>query len=202
MKYNSNTLLESLQADVRQVLLEAEQLKQHPFLLLQKQPTPGSWSVAQVLEHLNIYARYYIGAIEQRIHLNKSAAQTDFNPGWLGNYFTRLMKPQEGNTISKKMKAPKTALPSSQPSAQQMLDEFIRHQHNLLNLLEIAKTVNLGYVRIPTSLSKFITLKLGDTFRFFIAHEQRHFVQIHNILKVLNPASAFIHTSENNYCTS
>jgi uncharacterized damage-inducible protein DinB len=189
MKYNSNALVESLLADVRQILLQANQLKQSPLLLLQKQPAPGKWSVAQVLEHLNFYSRHYITAIEQKLHLNQSDPDIDFHPGWLGNYFTNLMKPKEGNNISKKMKAPKNALPSAQPDAKEMLDEFISHQHHLLSLLQIAKTANLEKIRIPTSLSKFIDLRLGDTFRFFIAHEQRHFVQIETILKSLKPAS-------------
>ena len=64
-----------------------------------------------------------------------------------------------------------------------MLSEFINHQHHLLNLLQIARTANLEYNRVPISLTKLIKLKLGDTFRFFIAHEQRHFLQIERTLK-------------------
>lgn len=186
MKYNSHSLLESLQADVRQIILEAEKLKALPESVLKLQPAAHQWSVAQVLEHLNIYSRFYITAIEQKLHLNQSGPNIDFTPGWLGNYFTNLMKPNAEKRITKKMKAPKNAVPSTQPDAQKMLEEFISHQHHLLNLLQIAKTANLDYNRIPTSLSKMISLKLGDTFRFFIAHEQRHFVQIHNTLKQLH----------------
>lgn len=189
MKYNSNVLLDSLQADVRQLLFQANQLKQGPFLLLQQQPSTGKWSVAQVLEHLNFYARFYITAIEEKLHLNKSVAMVDFTPGMLGNYFTKLMKPTAQGRISKKMKAPANAVPSEQPDATKMLDEFISHQHHLLNLLQVARSANLGYIRIPTSLSKFISLKLGDTFRFLIAHEQRHFVQVNAILKSLHSSA-------------
>ena len=187
MKYNSNSLLESLQADVRQVILEAEQLKVLPASLLQLQPAAHQWSVAQVLEHLNIYSRFYITAIEQKLHLNQSGPNTDFTPGWLGNYFTNLMKPNADKLITKKMKTPKNAVPSAQPDGKTMLEEFVNHQHLLLNLLQIAKTANLDYNRIPTSLSRLVSLKLGDTFRFFIAHEQRHFIQIQNILKQVYP---------------
>ncbi len=188
MKYNSNALLDSLQADTRQVLLQANQLKHVGLFLLQQQPSPDKWSVAQVLEHLNFYASHYITAIEKGLHLNQRSPVVNFHPGWLGNYFTKLMKPTANGGIAKKMKAPANAVPSRQPDAQQVLEEFIQHQHHLLNLLQIAKTVNLETVRIPTSLSRFIALKLGDTFRFFIAHEQRHFAQVTSILQVLQPA--------------
>ena len=87
----------------------------------------------------------------------------------------------------------KTFLNKIYPLSKKELEVFtsnwqtISHQHHLLNLLQIAKTANLEHIRIPTSLNKFISLKLGDTFRFFIAHEQRHFVRINAILKVINP---------------
>lgn len=192
-KINSTTLLDSLQADVRETILQANKLEHISVALLQQPPLPGKWSVAQILEHLNFYARHYIDAIEKKMHLNQTGPNTFFSPGWLGNYFTSIMKPKEDNSIPKKMKAPKNAVPSQQPDAAAMLQEFITHQHNLLNLLSIARSANLDYIRIPTSLNKLITLKLGDTFRFFIAHEQRHFVQIDNTLKSIdiNKAGVF-----------
>ncbi len=180
---NSNTLLELLQSDVREILLQCTALQNTNVTLLTHQPQPGKWSVAQVMEHLNIYSRYYITAIEEKLHLNQSGPNQNFTPGWLGNYFTNLMKPREDKTIKSKMKAPANAVPSAQPDVVAMLNEFINHQHHLLNLLQIARTANLDYNRIPISLTKLIKLKLGDTFRFFIAHEQRHFLQIENTLK-------------------
>ena len=95
------------------------------------------------------------------------------------------MQPSAGNTIAKKMKAPKNATPVAVPNSQEELDEFISHQHQLLNILSIAKNVDLNKTRVPTSLSSLIKLKLGDTFRFFIAHEQRHAVQVNNILEAI-----------------
>jgi hypothetical protein len=148
-----------------------------------------------VLEHLNIYSRHYITAIEKKLHLHQSSPKEYFHPGWLGNYFTNLMLPAANNTIHKKMKAPKNAAPSTMPDATAMLEEFTRDQHLLLNLLQIAKTVNLEQIKIPTSLSSMIKLKLGDTFRFFIAHEQRHFIQIHDTLQLL-PKDIYEHSIE------
>jgi uncharacterized damage-inducible protein DinB len=182
-KINSNQLLESLQEDVRHIILQASPLQHLQNVQLQQVPEPGKWSVAQVLEHLNIYSRYYIAAIEKKLHLNQTGPNEIFTPGWLGNYFTNLMQPKNG-VITKKMKAPKNAIPSPQPNGIKMLEEFMAHQHHLLNLLQIAKKTNLDYIRIPISLTQLIKLKLGDTFRFVVAHEQRHFIQIKNILEI------------------
>jgi len=192
---NSNTLLELLQSDVRELLLQCTALQSANQALLIQQPQPGKWSVAQVLEHLNIYARYYITAIEERLHLNQSGPHQYFTAGWLGDYFTNLMKPSADKRIKSKMKAPANAVPAAQPDAVAMLHEFINHQHHLLNLLQIARTANLEYNRIPISLTKLIKLKLGDTFRFFIAHEQRHFLQIENTLQQLKQDSLSVLTT-------
>ncbi len=182
----SNNLLELLQADVKAIILQAEQLRQQSTEKLTQEPAVGIWSVAQVLEHLNFYNSFYIAAIEAKLHLHQSSPSVMFKPGWLGNYFVHIMKPAANNVIAKKMKSPKNVIPASKPDATNQLSKFITHQYHLLNLLQVSKTANLNALRIPTSLSRLITLKLGDTFRFFIAHEQRHFVQIKNTLSVMN----------------
>lgn len=189
-KIKSDVLLDALLADVREIIFQCNQLNGLPGRLMTQTPAPGKWSVAQVLEHLNIYSRHYITAIENRLHLNQSGPDVFFKPGWLGNYFTKLMKPAENKTLAKKMKAPNNAIPSTMPDAEAILNECLQHQHHLLNLLQIAKTANLNYIRIPTSINKYIKMKLGDTFRFLIAHEQRHFIQIENTLAALKLVKA------------
>lgn len=187
---DTRVLIENLQADVRQLILATSRLSQYAPQALSQAPAAGRWSVAQVLEHLNIYCRFYINAIEARLHQHGTKAQKQYKPGWLGNYFTALMQPGANNTIAKKMKAPKNAIPAPQPDALAMQHEFLQHQHHLINLLDIARTANIQELRIPTSLSKFITMQLGDTFRFVIAHQQRHFIQIHNTLAAVAPTPA------------
>lgn len=183
-KYNSLELLEHLQADIRQLILEANYLKRtDPGILLQE-PAPGKWSVIQVLEHLNSYGNYYLLAIERSLKQDKPA-KLMFKPGWLGDYFTKLMKPGENGVIAHKMQSPKGHRPHSHPDAFPVLNTFLEQQHYLLELLESAKTKNIGSIRTPVSISKFIKLKMGDVFRFLIAHEQRHFVQIENTLAAI-----------------
>ena len=180
-KYRSEELIDQLQADLRQVIADITYLKsEDPGILLQ-QPAPGKWSVIQVIEHLNSYDRYYLLAIERSME-KESPATEFFKPGWLGNYFTNLMRPSEDGRITNKMQSPKDHRPPAQLDAFPVLNTFIEQQHYLLQLLEQARSKNIGSIRTPISISRFIKLKLGDTFRFLIAHKQRHFVQIKNTL--------------------
>ncbi|MBO9573026.1 MAG: DinB family protein [Chitinophagaceae bacterium] len=181
-RIKSEILLDDLMDDVRKIIAASPRLTALPDDILQAQPSPGQWSVAQTIEHLNFYSRYYLKAIEEALHRNQSQPADIFKSGWFGNYFTKMMKPSADNTVKNKMKTMKSAIPDININGQEVLKQFIADQHVLLNLLQIARSANLNKLRVPTSISKMIKLKLGDTFRFFIAHEQRHFIQISNAL--------------------
>ena len=152
--------------------------------ILRQSPAEGKWSVAQVLDHLNGYNRYYLAAIEAQLYKPAQPhAQVTYRAGWLGEYFTKLMLPPAPGKKTVKMKSPKDHEPASFPDPEAMIREFISGEEKLLMLLEKSREINLERVRIPISLNRFIRLKLGDTFHFLIAHQQRHFLQIQQILE-------------------
>ena len=178
--YQTTVFLEDLQQQTEAILQQAvSEWQLLPPAVLAKQPAPGQWSAAQCLEHLNYYSRYYHPAIEKAIAAGRNARPSaTFKAGWLGAYFTKLMAPQANGSLKSKMKAPKNAVPSEAPDPRAVLAEFIDHQETLLKLLEQAASVNIGRLRVPISIAPWIRLKLGDTFAFLIAHEQRHALQL------------------------
>jgi hypothetical protein len=148
-------------------------------------PMPEKWSVAQTLEHLNGYGRVYLPIVNKAISVSQSKRAAWFNSGFLGNYFTNMMKPKNVFEVKNKMKAFKAHVPDNNLNPGKVLDEFVEQQHQFLLLLEMAKLKDLNAVRVSLSVTKLIKLKLGDTFRFLIAHEQRHFVQARNAIKTI-----------------
>ena len=188
-KFKSEELIHKLQADVKQVIAAAEQLQTADPVKLNYCSEEGSWSVAQVLEHLNAYNRYYLPVIERAmIHISKDT-NAWFVPGFWGNYFTRMMMPKNVYEVKNKMKAPKSFTPAKGLNVEAVFKEFFQHQNKLLQLLDVAKRRNLDSIRIPISISKLLRLKLGDTFRFLIAHEQRHMIQARNAVKAVGVAT-------------
>jgi hypothetical protein len=187
-RFKATDLLDQLQSDVRQLLVTANYLKAEDPHYLLEQPAPGKWTVIQVLEHLNSYNRYYLPAIKKSLMQDRPAVEY-FKPGWLGDYFTKLMQPKEG-VVKNKMKAPKDHRPAPFLDAMPVLNTFIEDQHQLLRLLDEAKQKDIGKLRTPVSIFKLIRLKTGDTFRFLIAHEQRHFVQIANTLETVRKGTS------------
>lgn len=179
--FNSQTLLEQLQGDVNSLLnVLHTRIMPQPRAALLRQPAPGSWSVVQCLDHLNSYGLYYLPQLEAALKRGEQLrlpAKSAFKSGWLGNYFTNLMQPQPDGALKSKMNAPKGHRPVPQPDAEQVLHEFAAQQQRLQQLLQRAGQTDMGRLRVPISLTKLIKLSAGDTFRFLIAHEQRHMLQ-------------------------
>ena len=190
---NAGYLLNGLEKDVKTLLEELKELRSateaRTWLL---QPSPEKWSAVQVVEHLNSYNRYYIPQIQLAILKAKKKSgnwNSEFTPGWLGAYFTRIMKPTLQGTVAHKMQAPRDHRPTADLNLQKVLEEFNRQENLLLDLLNESASINIGGVRVPISISKFIRLKLGDTFNFLIAHQRRHFIQLRRTLDSVHAAS-------------
>lgn len=184
-KFKSEDLINSLQNDVRQLLAAVDSMKGMDKIKLSYPLNNGKWTAIQALEHLNIYSRYYLPAIETAITEGKSERSAWFNSGTLGNYFTNTMKPSDVYQVKNKMKTGKKYDPPAALNAEQVIAEFTQHQQKLTQLLDMARDRDMNSIRIPISVSKFIKFKLGDTFRFLVAHEQRHLIQARNAIHAL-----------------
>lgn len=148
--------------------------------LLDVSPAPGKWSAAQCIEHLNIYCRYYLPAIEKAILKalsQKQKTSDQFKSGWLGDYFVRLMQKDPSKNPKDKMKAPKNALPPSTLNTAAVVAEFIDHLEKMQQLIEKANWIDINKTRVGISIARFIKLKLGDVLAFNVAHTQRHLMQ-------------------------
>lgn len=177
--FNSIELLEQLKSDVVSIISQYEHIVALPEDILLQQPSADKWSIAQILEHLNGYNRFYLPVMEQAVK-DSSFRSSSFKTGLIGNYFTKIMLPKETG-VTNKMKAPKDYSYTPDLDIKRVLNEFSDGQTKLLSLLEDAKGIDLGKAKIPISISRFVKLRLGDGFRFLIAHQQRHFVQIENV---------------------
>jgi len=182
---NSNQLLEKLESDTKQIILTLNYLLQEDPGVLLQQPASDKWSVAQVIEHLNSYGRYYLPLIEKALSRPAYPPNALFSTGWLGNYFTKSMLPKEGDRITNKMQSPKDHRPGTDVDSLKVLNDFLAQEKLLLQLLQQARQTNLNKIKIPISIARFIKIRLGDTFRFLVAHHQRHFVQVANTLEAV-----------------
>jgi hypothetical protein len=181
--YNRDTLIENLLDQTEIVLKKAIEWHLIPHSTFALRPSSESWSANECLQHLNSYGRFYLPAIESVLSRSeKRESSTQFSPGWLGNYFTKLMMPGTDGKPSTKINSPKDHAPKTIIESRLVISEFIDQQEKLLALLNTAKKFDLNAVKVGISIAPIIKLKLGDVFRFMIAHQVRHILQAERAL--------------------
>jgi len=175
MKIKSKELLNDLAELTKKNIDYAKKLLNTNKELLEQQPDSESWNALECIEHLNRYGDFYIPELKYRIDQTKYSSKEWFSSNMLGNYFANMMKPVEN---SSKMKTFKKMNPINSGSIKSaVIDKFIDDQNNLLKLLDRAYSVDIQRTKTSISISKLIKLKIGDTFRVVIYHNERHLIQ-------------------------
>ena len=184
MKTNANELIEDLINRTKENINHAQHFQELGDTELNWRLNEESWSVLECFEHLNLYGDYYLPEIKKQINrqIDRKAVAT-FKSSWLGNYFAESLAPKEKLN---KMKTFKDKNPLGSKLDNAVLNRFIVQQKEMLELLSSARAVNLTTVKTGISISKWIKLRLGDTFRVVIYHNQRHIVQAKNAIEMLN----------------
>ncbi len=188
-KFKSEDLLTELAQDVARIKEAARFFTASDKNKLVYSPDKDRWSVVQVLEHLNAYNRHYLPLIEKELSVVTYDTNAWFTSGYWGEKFTKMMKPSNVYEINNKMKTSKKMSFPNSLNIDTVLKEFLEGQDKLLQLLDLAKGKDLAKIHIPITLTKLIKLRLGDAFRFLVAHEQRHLIQARNTLKEVGVAT-------------
>lgn len=174
----SEELVQSLLAQTRQIIDQVEKLKTYDLDTLTWKENEISWSILECLEHMNLYGDFYLPQIESTIKKSKTKTDLEFKSGFIGNYFAKSMLPKEKLN---KMKTFKDKNPLNAKLDNLVIDRFLNQQIKLLDLLTQSRNVSLNNVKIRTSITNLIKLKLGDTFQLLINHIIRHLKQIDRI---------------------
>ncbi len=177
-------LIEDLKSRTEGVISEIPTFKSMGIEELNRRNSPESWTILECLEHLNLYGDFYLPEIEGRINAAQTSNNETFISGWLGNYFAVSMLPGEKGKLNK-MKTFGSMNPINKPLGLNTLERFEKQQRHLLVLLDKALQVDLGKVKTGISISKWIKLKLGDTLRVVIYHNQRHVIQAVKVQRAL-----------------
>ena len=184
MKISRQQLLTDLHDRTNTHLMEAKSLVHLDFDLLNLKSDANTWSVLECLEHLNLYGDFYLPEISQVIKKAKANPESvEFRSGVLGNYFAKSMLPKEKLN---KMNTFKDKNPNGSNLSKEVIDRFISQQERTLKLLDKCAEIDLTRNKTAISISNFIKLRLGDTLRVLIYHNERHMVQIKKTLKRVN----------------
>ena len=179
MTIKSEQLIQDLIERTRININQAEKFNSLSTEKLNWRIGQDSWSILECFEHLNLYGDFYIPEIQKRIDSSETQPKENFKSGVLGNYFAKSMLPKEKLN---KMKTFKDKNPIGSKLDKSTIERFISQQEQILNLLDKSREIDLNKTKTAISISKLIKLKIGDTFRVVVYHNERHLVQANKML--------------------
>lgn len=178
-------MIDGLAATLHAQVERARQLKTLPEARLRYRAAEGQWNVLEAFAHLVLSSGIYERGL-RKVFAKQARRLPDapeFRPGVLGEWFTSGLRPKPDGRIAWKMKTLKAFDPARQHGASlESINRFIHLCDGLLELLEQARTTDLNRMKVASSLGPVIRFKAGDAFRFAVAHQERHFLQIERLL--------------------
>lgn len=142
--------------------------------------SPGRWSIAECLVHLNVTARLYLPLIKsatEEARLRRLFGQGPFRHGFLVNWLIRTTEPPP----KLKTKAPKIFVPPPDQPLETVMGDFMSLQDQMLERIQEANGLHLSRVKIVSPVSRFLRMSLGQSFAFLAAHERRHLWQAREV---------------------
>lgn len=178
-------LISALSTTLRAQIARAHQIQQLPADLLLRRPAPDKWNALEVFEHMNMSSGIYLRGL-QDVFARKAAGLKPnplFKPGLLGDYFTKAMQPKSDGTIGSRMRTMKLFDPArNQGASNESITRFIAMCEQFLSLLDKSRSTDLNRMKVTSSLGPIVRFKAGDAFRFPIAHQVRHMLQVERLV--------------------
>jgi hypothetical protein len=72
-------------------------------------------------------------------------------------------------------------LPAAAKEPAVVIREFFQSQDDILDCFRMANGLHLARIKVPVYDYKYIRLSLGQGFKLFVIHEQRHILQAQRI---------------------
>jgi hypothetical protein len=180
MKVNQKELISELNNLTDKAIGSVNQFKNLTLVQLNYKHSQNSWSVLECIEHLNLYGKFYLPEIEKVILLAQNVeSNNNYKSSLLGDFFVNSIKAEN----KKKMKATLMMTPQGSELSYTSLDMFLKQLERLSYILKKCENKDLIKVKTSISLTKFLKLRLGDTLRFLVYHNERHILQAENVLK-------------------
>ena len=153
--------------------------------------TPGSWSVAQCLDHLATANRVYLRAMQpaaERAVLEGRRRRRPARPGPVGAWFVRSLEPPVNPRF--KGKAPTIIEPRPSPGLRESIDAFLASQEDVRRFLKTYADIDLAGVSFPNPVIRGIRFSLATGLHVIAAHERRHLWQAWRVREAAERAIA------------
>ncbi|WP_436517884.1 DinB family protein [Ekhidna sp. To15] len=183
-----------MEVNFEQILQQSNKIKNYikadvaelPDKKLNWKPNEKKWSALEVVSHLNRVYEIYLDNFESAISGAPDLPideTLDYQSTLLGRISIYIMKPR-GRKRRFKMKTFDFFNPISEPENKHAtIDLFLKNKATFNDLIKQARNKNLKNIKMPTALGEKMKFYVPECFRFILAHEERHIVQIASILE-------------------
>jgi len=141
---------------------------------------PGSWSVAECLDHLAVGNRVYLEAMAPpaaRARSEGRLQRSDAVPGLIGGWFVRSLEPP----VTRRLRAPRKIVPRAGPPLADAAAAFFAAHAQVVAFLHDYADVDLAGVRFPNPFIRGVRFSLATGLHVLAAHERRHLWQAWNV---------------------
>lgn len=152
-------------------------------------PQPGSWSVAECLDHLATANRVYLHAFllpADRALAARRRRCGPARPGMIGRWFVRSLEPP----VRLKGKAPRSIRPRTSPALADATTAFLESQDEVRAFLRRYADIDLAGVRFPNPFIRGVRFSLATGLHVIAAHERRHLWQAWRVRQAAERAAA------------
>lgn len=143
-------------------------------------PAPGSWGIAECLQHLNVSHELYRRPMRvtfERERQNSPLAPDAFRMGFLATKFISILEPP----YRMKVKAPGKLLPAPDLDPRKVIEEFARSREEFLDFAREASRVDMSSIRFANPIVPIMKYSLTEAFMVMLAHDRRHLWQAENV---------------------
>lgn len=147
------------------------------------QPRPGSWSVAECLDHLATGNRVYLAAMRpsaERARGRGRLRRGPAVPGLLGGWFVRSLEPPPRRGL--RLRAPRAIQPRPSPPLADAAEQFFTSHHEVERFLAEFADLDLAGVDFPNPFIRGVRFSLATGLHVLAAHERRHLWQGRRVL--------------------
>ncbi|RAW03358.1 DinB family protein [Pseudochryseolinea flava] len=170
--------IKNLKVEIDETIAFVAAINAQDETLLNWKQSAERWSILECIEHLNRYCRYYNVAINN-VLTRSNDGQPVNKSSWLGKKFISMMHPSN----RKMQKTMKHLNPVHSKLSIATLHEFLAHQDKLLHMLDASASKSIGKQNISVEFLRILTIPFFDAFEFLVVHQQRHILQIRDILE-------------------
>jgi hypothetical protein len=151
---------------------------------------PGSWSVAECIEHLATANHVYLAAMrpaaEAALQSGRRRRRAAL-PGLLGGWFVRSLEPPV--RPRRKLRAPAVIRPKPSPPLHEAMTRFLATHDDARAFMREFADVDLAGTLFPNPFIRGLRWSLATGLHVLPAHERRHLWQAWNVRRAAEAAT-------------